>query len=149
MSLQQWLANSWVVTAAPSSARISDLLGIAECKIADASLAGISPDGRFELAYDAVRALCDVALQACGYMVPKGSRQHERMIESLKFTLDGRWSEEADYLDRCRRRRHQSLYDRSGMTQQQDADELLSKAKDLFSTIQAWLRQTRPEPAGE
>ncbi len=148
MSLQQWLHNSWIALTQPSAARTADLLAIANRELADASLAGISPDGRFDHAYAAVRALCELALQACGYGVPKGTRQHERIIESLKLTLDGEWSQEADYFDRCRRWRHQSLYDRSGVAQQRDADELLSKAKDLLNAIEAWLRQTHPELTG-
>ncbi len=77
MSLPQWLANSWIRKTARSAEHVGDLLAIADRQIADAGLAGISADGRFTHAYDAVRTLCEIALHAAGFGVPKGERQHE------------------------------------------------------------------------
>jgi len=140
MSLQQWLDNAWIETTKRSAEAVSSLLGVADREIADASLTEISPDGRFAHAYTAVRGLCELALHATGYCVPKGARQHERVIESLKFTLGGVWVEEADFFDRCRRIRNESLYDRAGIVQHQDADELLAAARKLQVAIQDWLQ---------
>ena len=131
MSLQQWLENSWIRPTEPSREEVANLLDVAGRDIGDASLEGLSPDGRFAHAYNAARSLCEVALHASGYIVPKGTRQHERVIESLKLTLGGEWVEMADFFDRCRRWRHQSMYERIGVVQQQDADELLDAAKEL------------------
>lgn len=141
MSLQQWLDNSWIRSITPSAQEIDGLLGIADREIADASLEGISADGRFDHAYSAVRALCEAALHASAYTVPKDSRKHERTIESLKLTLDAEWVEDADYFDQCRRRRHQSLYERSDVTQPADADELLARAKRLLTAVREWLQR--------
>ena len=141
MSLQQWADNAWIAEAQPSAQVIADLLAIAEREIADASLEGMSPDGRFDHAYDAVRSLCEAALHASGYMVPKDGRKHERVIGSLRFTLGGRWSEDADFFDRCRRRRHQATYERAGVAQLRDADELLEAAKRLNGAVRQWLRE--------
>ncbi len=145
MSLQQWLDNSWIRKTERSAEQIDELLAIASRQIADASLEGISADGRFNHAYDAVRVLCELALHAAGYSVPKGGRQHERSIESLKFTLGNQWATEADYFDRCRRRRHESMYDRSGVTQAGDADELLARARELHEAVNTWLRLHHPD----
>ena len=141
MSLKQWLDNSWVQRTTPSAQEVADLLALAERDIADASLEGMSPDGQLGHAYDAIRSLCQCALHADGYSVPKGTRQHERIIGSLKFTLAGDWAQETDYLDRCRRRRNQTMYDRSGETQPKDADELLDTARRLQAAVQAWLQR--------
>ena len=145
MSLQQWLDNSWITAVEPTARDVSNLLAVATREIADGSLDGMSPDGRFDHAYDAVRALCEVALHASGYVIPKGGRKHERLIESLKFTLDEQWTSEVDFLDRCRRLRHQAIYDRTGVVQQTDADDLLELAKRLDEAIRQWLQQHHPD----
>jgi hypothetical protein len=144
MSLEQWLANSWIKRLSPSAEDVGDLLAIADRELSDASLQGISIDGRFTHAYDAVRCLAEAALHASGYDVPKGSQQHERMIESLRFTVPANVPGNVDYFDRCRRLRHQAMYVRTGMLQQRDADELLAAAQGLRVEIGRWLRSKYP-----
>ena len=145
MSLQQWVDNAWITEIAPKARDVANLLAIAEREIADGSLEGMSPDGRFDHAYEGVRALCEAALHACGYQVPRGTSKHQRLIESLKFTIDADWTGEVDFLDLCRRRRHQSRYDRAGVVQQRDADELLATARRLDAEVRRWLREHHPE----
>ncbi len=145
MSLQQWLDNSWINKSTPSREEIVGLVQVAERNLADASLEGLSPDGRFSLAYDTVRSLCQAALTASGFVVPKGGRQHERVIESLKFTLGSEWVAETDYFDVCRRRRHKSIYERSGINQPRDADQVLESAKKLLTATKEWLQHDHPD----
>lgn len=145
MNLQQWLENSWIRRTEPSREEVANLLDVAHRDIGDASLQGLSPDGRFAHAYNAVRSLCEVGLHACGYCVPKGGRQHERVIESLRYTLGDEWAERTDFFDRCRRWRHQSMYERIGVVQQRDADDLLGAAKTLEIAVRDWLEQNHPD----
>ncbi len=145
MSLEQWHNNGWVHLAEPSTQAVAALLAIAARELADGALTGMSADGRFDHAYAAVRALCQAALRANGYAVPKGGREHERVIESLKFTLGGAWADEADYFDRCRRRRHQSMYEASGVSGVADADDLLERAKRLQRATIAWLKSAHAD----
>jgi hypothetical protein len=141
MSLQQWLDNAWIIRVEGSRQDTASLLAIAEREIADATLEGISVDGRFSHAYNAVRMLCQVALHAEGYAVPKGGRQHERTLDSLRFTLDGDWTKEVDYFDRCRRSRHKAVYEQTDVAQRQDADQLLTLAERLLPSVKEWLRR--------
>ena len=145
MSLRQWLDNAWLKQITPSAQVVESLLAIAEREIGDASLDGISVDGRFDHAYDAIRSLCEAALRASGYDVPRGGRKHEHVIASLEFTVDGQWTDEVDLLDRARRLRHQSLYERIGVVQRQDADDLLATARRLLEATRRWLQETHPE----
>lgn len=147
MSLQQWLENSWIRRVDSSPQEINGLLRIAEREVADARLTDISCDGRFEHAYNAVRSLAQLALHASGFLVPKGQRQHERTIESLKYTLGPDWADETDYFDQCRRLRNKSLYDRSGMVQQRGADDLLAGAEKLLAAVRTWLEEDHPNMA--
>ncbi|HUW32079.1 MAG TPA: hypothetical protein VM223_10740 [Planctomycetota bacterium] len=144
MSLQQWLENSWVVKVTPSAQVVKDHLAIADRELDDAA-AVRSADGNFGHAYDAVRALCEAAINAAGYEVPKGGRQHERLIESLRYTLGAACPEDVDYLDRCRRQRHKVKYERTGVVSRGDADQLLDAAKCLRSAVQTWLESNHPD----
>ena len=149
MSLPQWLENSWIREITPSRQCVADLLAVAEREIRDASLPGMSIDGKFDHSYDAVRSLCELALHAEGYTIPKGGRKHERAIESLSFTLGEDWTEQVDFLDQCRRLRHKTMYERCGVVQEKDANDLLSVARELSDDIQAWLKKHHADLCGE
>ena len=140
MSLQEWLDNSWVTKVTPSARAVKDHLAIADRELEDGA-AVKSFDGKFGHAYDAVRALCEAAINAAGYAAHKGDRQHERLILSLKFTLGAECPDDVDYLDRCRRLRHKAKYERSGVVSRRDADQLYEAAKRLRSAVQAWLER--------
>ena len=143
MSLQQWVENAWVKETNPTARGVRDFLAIADREIADASLEGMSPDGRFDHAYEAVRNLCEVMVYASGYVLNR-ERKHERTILSLKFTLAGEAAERIDYLDRCRRLRHQTLYERADVIQKSQADKLLETAKWLREQVRGWLQEKCP-----
>jgi hypothetical protein len=148
MSLEQWVANAWLRHVRSSPQNVTNLLAIADREIGDASLDGISTDGRFTHAYDAVRALAEAALHAGGYDAPKGPLQHQRAIESLRFTALSSEPGQVDYLDRCRRTRHRTVYERMGSLQQRDADELLEAARGLREKVRDWMMSNHPELLG-
>ena len=137
--MQLWRSNDWIRPTDRSPQVVGNLLDLARRQINDASLEGISPDGRFDHAYAAIRSLCEAALHAAGYSVPKGGRAHERVIGSLRFTVAGDWGEDVDFLDQCRRLRHQSIYERTGVAQRKDADDLLDTARRLLAGVEEWL----------
>ena len=145
MTLEQWLDNSWLTKIKPSAYQVRNLLALAEREMADASLDGISDDGKFDHGYSAVRSLCQAALHAAGFDVPKGGRQHERVIESVRFTLGDDWAADADFFDQCRRMRHKTLYEGTGIASPKDASDLLSAAKKLRRAVDAWLKKNHPK----
>ena len=145
MSLQQWLDNSWVHKVRRSPQVVADLRAVAEREIADASLPGMSPDGKFEHAYDAIRSLSELALHAAGFALPKGGSKHERLIRSLAFTLGAEQAVDVDFFDQCRRKRHVLTYERIGAVQQGDADDLLEAAKALLDRVKRWLQGNHPD----
>jgi len=145
MSLEQWVVNSWLRKVKPSTYHLANLLAIANRELSDGALDGMSIDGRFTHAYDAVRALAEAALHASGHEVPKGQQHHERIIESLRLTLPQDAAGDVDYFDRCRRMRHRTVYERMGMLQQRDAVELLEAARALREKVRDWLMSNYPE----
>jgi len=61
MSLQRWAANGWLRPHKTSTQEISDLLSIVDRDLIDAE-AGISPDWRFGIAYNAALKLAKTIL---------------------------------------------------------------------------------------
>lgn len=139
MSLEQWAENGWVRKVAPTPQGLRSLLSIADRELADAGLDGISSDGRFEHAYSAARCLAEAALYAAGFSILKGQRKHERLVDSLKLTVEGDAAARVDYYDQCRRLRHKTLYEQSGIIERSEADNLLRAASELKDQTLAWL----------
>ncbi len=140
MSLEQWSRNKWLQRHEPTVAEVQQLFQVVDRDISDAGAQGLSSDGRFQHAYDAALQLCMIALRASGYHVSKGQGHHKRGIDSLRHTLGERWSGTADHIERCSRSRGQAMYDRIGVVNEEDADDLLSTAKQLRTDVINWLK---------
>lgn len=139
MSLQQWLQNGWLQQDETTVAEVQRLLQVVDRDLGDAQATGLSADGRFQHAYDAALQLCMVALRASGYRVPKGAGHHKRGIESLRHTLGEQWAETCDHIERCSRLRGQAMYDRIGVVNETDAQELIDTARQLRTDVINWL----------
>jgi hypothetical protein len=145
MSLEQWFRNGWLQQDEPTVVEIQQLLQVVDRDLGDAQAVGLSADGKFQPAYDAALQLCMIALRATGYRVRKGQGLHKYGIDSLRYTLGDKWSESADHIERCSRLRGQSIYERTGVVNEQDADDLLDTARRLRSDVLNWLVTAHPE----
>ena len=67
MSLDSYVENAWLKKEPTSSQEIADQLGIVARCMKDASVEGISDDLRFYTTFNALLALANTALRACGY----------------------------------------------------------------------------------
>lgn len=145
MSLDQWRQWGWVQTHETSAFEIQRLLQVVDRDLADASVGGVSKDGRFQHAYDAALQLCMIPLHARGFRVKKGEGHHKKGIDSLKLTLGAQYAATADHLERCSRLRSQSVYERIGVVSEEDVAELLAAARDLRRDVVTWLQSNHPE----
>src|SRR5437868_2036571 len=115
MGLEKWLQSGYLTKHETSVLEMQQLLAVVERELSDASVEGLSADGRFEHAYNAARTLCSVALHASGYRVGKGAGHHHYVINSLEHTLGKDHAETAAYLSKCSQQRSQGIYDRAGV----------------------------------
>ena len=143
MDLKQWVENGWLCSHRTSKEEIGNLLLIAERDLKDAT-GGISDDWRFGIAYNAALKLCTILLYAQGYKAER-QLQHYRTIQSLPLILGEDRRPDAAYLDTCRAKRNIVEYDYIGAVTEQDADELISFARELKTDVIGWLRQHHPE----
>ena len=86
MTLQDWLNNTWLKSHRTSSEEIKQLFQITERDLHDASVSDISLDWRLAMAYNASLRCATIALNVCGYRT-SGEGHHERLIDSLKYTI--------------------------------------------------------------
>jgi|SRR5579871_2174084 len=151
MSLQIWLEKGHVTKFQATVAEVRSLLGVIDREIADASVAGLSEEGRFTHAYDAALLLCKLALHASGFQLHKRAPGHHSLwINSLEFTLGAGQKSTLIHLSKSSNLRHTSLYNQTGVVQKQDADDLLETARNLRTDVLAWLHAQHPTlvPAG-
>ena len=123
MSLQNLVGRS-LERVAPDRAAISRMLAAAERNLADAGLAALSAENRFDAAYKAIMQCAMVGLRANGYRtLTSRPGHHQTALQSLTLTI-GLSSERMIVLDALRKQRNLTDY---------EAD------------VRAWLKSNKPE----
>ena len=143
MTLDNLLGLSLEAVVADASA-IQRLLEAARRSLADSRLAGISPEGRFDMAYKAIMQSANAALQASGYRtLTSKPGHHQTMLQSLPKTV-GLDRATLILLDTLRKQRN--VIDYSGdVVSASMADEAQAHAERLLLRIEAWLAMRHPE----
>ncbi len=72
MSLHDWLKNGWLIEHQTSPQEIADLLSVADRDLDNCQAAGLSPDWKLSIAYNAALQMATAALAAAGYRVLHG-----------------------------------------------------------------------------
>lgn len=145
MTLQDWLNNKWLKSHKTSPEEIKQLFEIAKRDLHDAGVSTISPDWRLTMAYNAALRCATIALHACGYRTA-GEGHHERLIESLKHTIDADPDLIAKF-HRFRKKRHISSYDMAGTVSEYEVDEAIKFARELYRLVKNWLKKNHSELA--
>lgn len=129
MSLVDGHKHGIVQKHTPGREEMVALLAVADREIADAGVAGVSADGHFRAAYNAVLSLATAALHASGYRTPANvSGHHARTIQSLTLTLRVQ-AALTDWLDVCRKKRNISTYDVAGAISEEEVKAILHTEK--------------------
>lgn len=143
MSLETWAKAGWLRAFTPTRAQIAAIFSVVDRDLAD-SQRDLSPDGRFNIAYNAALQLCAIALLAEGWK-PDKLNAHHRTISALPHILGKTWQDQADYLDACRAKRNGLEYDAAGRVSASEATELRAFAVELREAVIAWLEKKHPD----
>jgi len=129
---------------APTAAEVQRLLVAIERNLADAAVASISDETRFDVAYKAVMQCALVAMMAAGYR-PATSEpgHHQTMIQSLPLTL-GVANEVWVVLDALRKQRNANDYTGQPITPGV-VTECLAQARALRKLLMARLSSQHPD----
>jgi len=146
--LDDLLATGRLKKHSPSPAETGDLLALAERQLADASAAGLSPDGRFAAAYSAALTLATAIVRASGYRVASAPGHHRLTIELLPVLLGDQQRRGATYLDACRRKRDVAEHEHVEAITLAESRALLATVRELQEEALAWLAEEHPELVG-
>jgi len=117
--------------------------------MADLKVEGISDDLRFQAAYNGILTLANIALRASGFRVSSGSGHHQRVIESLEYTLttqDGNAREKwVRKIKVYSQKRNATSYDLAGGVSPNDLGQIIRDLSALKEQIEVCLRETHSE----
>jgi hypothetical protein len=145
MSLQNLVGRS-LETVEPDRAAIGRLLAAAERNLADARLAGLSAETRFDASYKAIMKCAMAALQANGYRtLTSQPGHHQTALQTLPLTI-GLPNERLIVLDALRKQRNLADY-QGDPVPAQTAAECFGQAQQLLADVKAWLAAHKPKLA--
>lgn len=137
MTWSELLAAGRLHRHSATRSEVTDLLMKAQRALHDSHQSNISVDNRFVIAYHGALAAASAAIAAAGFRAAT-SGHHQIVFEALPLALDEA-CDIANYLDACRRRRHQALYGRFGQVSEDELRELLEVLADLIERLKNWL----------
>jgi hypothetical protein len=139
MNLSEWAKAGWLKPHAPTKQQVAAIFSVVDRDLED-SKQRLSPDGRFNIAYNAALQLCSIVLLAEGWK-PDKLHAHHRTISSLPIILGKERQNDADYLDACRGKRNGLEYDAAGKVSSTEAKELREFAVELRELVIRWLSE--------
>ena len=139
MSLTDWRRNSWLLEHETSAEEIAALLSIIERDLANARLAGLADDSKFNIADNAALQAATVALSAAGYRAAR-EQHHYRTIQSLALTI-GWPAEKVDRFDRLRKKRNIVGYETAGVVSARESREMYELAAGLRDDVLVWVKK--------
>ena len=144
MTLENLLAIHKLQAFEPSAAGVQRLLLAAERNRADAAIAALSSENRFDAAYKAIMQCAMMGLMANGYRPSTTTPgHHQTMIQTLGLTM-GVGKEVWIVLDSLRKKRN--LNDYSGdLIEPAAVRNCISQAQFLLTHTHQWLSEHRPE----
>lgn len=147
MSLDN-LAGRTLERVAPEGAGIARMLAAAERNLADARLAALSAENRFDAAYKAIMQCAMLALRANGFRtLTSQAGHHQTALQTLPLTI-GLAKDRMILLDALRKQRNLADYEGDPVTAKAVA-ESLAQAERLLADVKAWLRANKPELVAE
>lgn len=144
MSLENLLKINKLQTHNPPREAVLRLLQAAARNIADARIAEISGETRFDAAYKCIMQCAMVALWANGYRTSTSQPGHHQVaIQTLPITI-GLEQSTVIVLDALRKQRNINDYEGDPISNQAVV-ECIKQAEQLYKVVTAWLAINRPD----
>lgn len=143
MNLEDWAEYGWLKPEPTSRGEIKSLFTIVDRDLADANVAGVSEDRRFEAAFSAIRTCANIALRGSGYRASMQTGHHIKTIESLELTIKS----DAKLIQRMKilsKKRNATSYDSAGNISNQELELAIKTATGLRREVVGWLQNNHP-----
>ena len=144
MTLQNLLAIRRLQAHTADRASVRKLLEAARRNLADAAVAQISADNRFDAAYKCILQCAMLGLWANGYRTATSQPgHHQTAIQCLGYTM-GISNADMIVLDALRRQRNLSDYEGDPISEA-TLRSCIAEAGKLLAHTEGWVRQHHPE----
>jgi hypothetical protein len=144
MTLQNLLAIQRLQTFEATAEGVQRLLAAAARNLADAKLAVLSADNRFDAAYKTLMQCAMIGLWANGYRTSTSQPgHHQTALQALPLTM-GLDKDTVIVLDALRKQRNLGDYEGNPVTDAAVA-ECLKRAEALLAHTRQWLAKQRPD----
>lgn len=141
--MADWQRNRWLAAHKTSPEEIAALLAIVERDLANAKVAGLADDWKFNIAYNAALQAATVALAGMGFRAAR-EQHHYRTVQSLALTI-GWAAAKVDRFDRFRKKRNIIGYETANVVSKREAREMHELATELRDDVLGWLKKHRPK----
>jgi hypothetical protein len=149
MGLEKLAELGWYKVEPTSPNEIAGLFSIVDRSLVDLKVESISDDLRFQAAYNGILTLANVALRASGFRVSLGQGHHQRVIESLEYTLVTQDSNSREkWIRKIKthaQKRNTTSYDLAGGISPNDLAQVIRDLNALKEHVDVCLRETHPE----
>lgn len=85
-----------------------------------------------------------MAVACAGYRVSSGSGHHQNTLEAVRSAAPAS-AAYADYFDACRRKRNRIDYEYAYVATENEATELLGKAREFQQLVEKWIASRHPD----
>jgi hypothetical protein len=143
MTLRQWAENGWIRSHKTSPNEIRGLISVVNRNLLDANQP-LSPDWRFNIAYDAALKLFTILLYSEGYRAGHEGAYY-RTIAAMPLIMGDSRKRDAEYLDRCRSKRNIATYEYADAITESEAVELLDFVQSFKQEVLSWLETNHKE----
>jgi hypothetical protein len=144
MTLQNLLAIQRLQAFEATAEGVQRLLAAAARNLADAKLAALSADNRFDAAYKTLMQCAMIGLWANGYRTSTSQPgHHQTALQALPLTM-GLDKDTVIVLDALRKQRNLGDYEGNPVTDAAVA-ECLKRAEALLAHTRQWLAKQRPD----
>lgn len=144
MTFKKLLADKRVALEPPSKQELDELREVVATNLADADVPGLSPQGRYEFAYNAARLAATMAVRATGHRVTARNGFHYYTFQALEAVHPAAFGKHATYFDAARSKRNDFSYDGPTNLTDTEATELVAEAKRFLTAVEAWIAAHAP-----
>lgn len=143
MTWRELLEKGRVAKENTNRKELADLRSVVHRNLSDANSRGISTDARYGHAYDAARVAAIIAIRVSGFRVKLEGGGHYNTFQALQ-AVSPEFVSTAEYLDTCRRKRNDFLYEEANVVSEMETEELILAAGNLARSVEQWLKKQHP-----
>ena len=140
MTLAKLLADKRVAGEPTSKQELDELREVVATNLRDAQVPGLSPQGRYEFAYNAARLLATLVVRASGHRVIAKNGHHYYTFQALEAADPAAFKNAAAYFDAARSKRNDFSYEGPVGLTDTEADGLITDVKQFQQDVEAWIK---------